>query len=237
MSSVHYHGGPLYGGDELLRALYRDTGALVSFARPSQLSRIAPIAKSIMLDNGAFSFWKSGTAVDWNKYYAWVHMWYSRIDYFIVPDVIEGGAEENDALLAKVPRFMIDKAVPVWHSDEPLTRFVRLCREYNTVAIGCCGPHRSIRSKAWYARMKDAFSCIYVSRNIDVRIHGLRMLDGRALSKFPFASADSANVAINTPKTRLKYPEITDPLARVAILRAAIEKVHPPSIEKYKSML
>ncbi|CDL33155.1 hypothetical protein [Enterobacter hormaechei] len=46
---------------------------------------------------------------------------------------------------------------------------------------------------------------------------------------YPFASADSTNVAINVPKTEKRFPEITDKLARTAVLRGSHRKC-PPSI-------
>lgn len=241
--TAHYHGGPLWGGDELLHACYSKTGALVSFARPDQIKKIAALNCRLVLDNGAFSTWK-GAANDnqmdwdahWTRYYQWVQLWYHRIEWFIVPDVIEGSEAENDNLVARVPAVLRDKAVPVWHSDESIGRFVRLCEQFDRVAIGCCGPHRSIRSPAWRRRMDEAFSAIYIDRKLPVKIHGLRMLDGRALSQFPFDSADSTNVAINTPKTKYKFPQVTDKLHRVGILRAAIEKVSPPAISDWVAM-
>ena len=223
-----------------MAALYSRGGALVSFARPEQLRKIATLNCQIVLDNGAFSAWRKAEndnemdwAAHWTRYYQWVLAWLHRIAWFIVPDVIEGTEAENDALLARVPSALQHKAVPVWHSDESIERFVRLCTRFPRVAIGCCGPHRSIRSPAWRQRMEEAFSAIYIERHLPVKIHGLRMMDGRALSQFPFDSADSTNVAINAPKTKIKFPAITEKLDRVAILRAAIEKVSPPSVHEW----
>lgn len=241
--TTHYHGGPLWGGNELLKALYRDSGALVSYARPDQIKKIAAIKCKLVLDNGAFSTWRSGGNDNdqqwwirhWEGYYDFVGEWFSRIEWFIIPDVIEGSEQENDALIEQVPAWLMTKAVPVWHSDESIERFVRLCERFERVAIGCCGPHRSIRSAAWKRRMAEAFDAIYVERRLPVKIHGLRMLDGRALSQFPFDSADSTNVAINVPKTKARLPNITDKLHRTAIMRHTIEMVIPPTIEEWKS--
>lgn len=241
--TTHYHGGPLWGGDELLKALYRDSGALVSYARPDQIKKIAAIKCKLVLDNGAFSTWRNGGNDNdqkwwirhWDGYYDFVGEWFSRIDWFIIPDVIEGTEQENDALIEQVPAWLMSKAVPVWHSDESIERFVRLCERFPRVAIGCCGPHRSIRSASWKKRMTEAFKAIYVERSLPVKIHGLRMLDGRALSQFPFDSADSTNVAINVPKTKARLPNITDKLHRTAIMRHTIEMVIPPTIEEWKS--
>lgn len=233
----------MWGGDELLKALYRDSGALVSYARPDQIKKIAAIKCKLVLDNGAFSTWRNGGNDNyqqwwrrhWEGYYDFVGEWFSRIEWFIIPDVIEGTEQENDALIEHVPEWLMQKAVPVWHSDESIDRFVRMCERFDRVAIGCCGPHRSIRSAAWKRRMTEAFSAIYVERDLNVKIHGLRMLDGRALSQFPFDSADSTNVAINVPKTKARLPNITDKLHRTAIMRHTIEMVIPPTIEEWKS--
>lgn len=232
----------MWGGDELLKALYRDSGALVSYARPDQIKKIAAIKCKLVLDNGAFSTWRNGGndndqqwwSKHWEGYYDFVGEWFSRIEWFIIPDVIEGAEEENDALIEQVPAWLMSKAVPVWHSDESIERFVRLCERFTRVAIGCCGQHRSIRSAAWKQRMTEAFNAIYIERQLPVKIHGLRMLDGRALSRFPFDSADSTNVAINVPKTKARLPNITDKLHRTAIMRHTIEMVTPPTIEEWK---
>jgi len=240
--TTHYHGGPLWGGDELLKALYRNTGALVSYARPDQIKKIAAIRCKLVLDNGAFSTWRKAANDNgkewwrkhWEGYYDFVGEWFSRIEWFIIPDVIEGSEQENDELIGQVPEWLMPKAVPVWHSDESIERLVRLCERFSRVAIGCCGPHRSIRSAAWKSRMTEAFRAIYVERNMTVKIHGLRMLDGRALSQFPFDSADSTNVATNVPKTMARLPNITDKLHRTAIMRHTIEMVMPPTVEEWK---
>lgn len=244
--TVHYHGGPIWGDkdcptDWLIKALYRDSGALVSFARMDQLKKIVNIPCKLVLDNGAFSKWKKAKSTgkvvcwdaEWKKYYDVVGQWYSRIEWFIIPDVIEGTEEENDRLIEQVPVWLMDKAVPVWHSVESLERLLTLCKKFDRVAIGCCGPHGSIRSKAWKARMDEVFDFLFIQNYVEVKLHGLRMLDGRVLSMYPFDSADSTNVATNVPKTKIRFPEITDKLARTACLKACIEKVKPPSIHDW----
>lgn len=239
--TVHYHGGPIWGGDELIKALYNKGGALVSFARPDQIKKIAAIDCKLVLDNGAFSTWRKSNgamSVDdwglhWTKYYQFVQLWYHRIEWYIIPDVIEGSEEENDALISSVPSVLMDKAVPVWHSVESIDRLIRLCKKFKRVAIGCCGEHVAIRSAAWNRRMDEAFNSVYIENGLDVKLHGLRMLDGRALSQYPLDSADSTNVAINTPKTKARLPTITDKLHRVGILRASIEKVSPPTVAQW----
>lgn len=247
--TIHYHGGPIWGDKEvsyheLMKALWREGGALVSYAHPSQLKHIVNIKCKIVFDCGAFSDWnkdrKNHVTRDWDKHWAeyydkFVGPWFSRIEWFIIPDDIEGGEEENNKLIAEVPPWLISKGVPVWHSEESIERFIMLCSLFPRVAIGCMGRQKSIRSKAWFERMTECFTEIYVKRNLPVKIHGLRMLDGRALSQFPFDSDDSSSVATNVPKTDKVVSEIKCKLARTAILRAAKDMVKPPTVQEWVS--
>lgn len=216
LMEIHYHGGPMWGGKECFNALYGNSCALVSFSRPEQLAKVIEIAKAVTLDNGAYPNWKNAKRknliVDWDlyweSYYEWVEAYINSIKWFIAPDVIEGTEEENDELLSKLPEHLKHKAVPVWHSVESIDRLVRLCEEWPRVAIGLCGPHETTMSKPAQDRLEEAFKAIYVDRKLKVKIHGLRMLDGRVLGKFPLESADSTNVSINVPKWYSKYPKI-----------------------------
>lgn len=239
--TTHYHGGPHWGGLEVMNALYRNTGAMVSYHRPEQLIKIRKVAESVILDNGAFSSWrkskKAGAIVNWDehwaKYYAFVTVNWGNIDYFVIPDVIEGDEAENDRQIRLVPGWMKAKAIPVWHSDESIGKLLRLADDFDRVAIGCCGDHARIRTAAWEKRMDEAFTALYIENKKQVKIHGLRMLDGRVMAKYPFHSCDSANVAINVPKHKIKYPHLIGKLTRTAVLRAAIEKIKPPSVEDW----
>ncbi|CAM0041880.1 queuine tRNA-ribosyltransferase [Vibrio phage K394] len=216
MVSTHYHGGPMWGGEECFNTLYKNSSVLVSFSRPEQLKKVIKVASDVVLDNGAFPNWKNAKRknliVDWDAYWTKFYMWIlahiGSINWFVAPDVIEGTEEENDELLSRIPSSLKHKAVPVWHSVESIDRLVRLCEQWPRVAIGLCGPHEKTMSKPAQDRLEEAFKAIYIDRDIDVKIHGLRMLDGRVLGKFPLDSADSTNVSINVPKWVIKYPEI-----------------------------
>ena len=244
MSIHHIHGGPIWGGDELIAALYRNGWAMVSFARPDQIKKILKVkGAKVVLDNGAFSKWnksqKLNEVVDWaaywTKYYQFVLKYYGVIEWFVIPDVIEGCEKDNDRLINSVPSSLKEKAVPVWHTNESLDKLVRLSKEFKMVAIGACGEQAQTRSPVWEKRMSEAFYEIYEKRNLPVKIHGLRMLDGRVMGSYPLHSGDSTNVCINVPKDEMRFPEVKCKLARTAILRAAIEKVTPPSISEWVS--
>lgn len=208
-SVVHFHGTPVWGNKgEVLNVATKNGGAFVSFARPDQIDACLNHCKEIGIDNGAFSIWKSGLTIDWAKeFYPWLLKYYfhPKVKFFIIPDVIEGTEEENDQLINQVPKIFLNKAVPVWHLHESIERLVRLCKKWPRVAFGSSGQYSTIRTKAWHSRMNEAFEAI---EGINVKIHGLRMLDGRVLGNYPLDTADSTNLACNIPKWIAKYPHI-----------------------------
>lgn len=234
----------------------RNSGAFVSHAWPQQAMKALNSAGSVAFDNGAFSAWRSGNPVrDWTKFYQWLmrHYHNDKLDFFIIPDVIDGGEEDNDKLIRELPSMFRDKAVPTWHLHESIDRLVSLCEEWPKVCFGSSGQYAVIRTKLWHARMKEAFTEIYIKRGLKTKIHGLRMLDGRVLGNYPLDTADSTNLACNIPKFEVKYPELTRAImeaeyanglserelkqvilrGRAAILKGAVEQVKPPSIEEW----
>ena len=122
-----YHGTPVSGTRRDALLFLNSRHALVSFAKPQNLQEVLNVCDGFCLDNGAFSIWKKGGGViDEQAYYEWVSPLtkHPAFDFFIIPDVIDGGVEENDAA---VNRWMSVKGgVPVYHMGEPLSRFVML---------------------------------------------------------------------------------------------------------------
>ncbi|WP_130100452.1 hypothetical protein [Siccibacter turicensis] len=249
---VHYHGTPVWGdAGEVHRIAVSGAGAFVSYARPDQLLASIKYAHSVAIDNGAFSAWKRGLLIDWQKFYQWLipHYHHPKVAFFVIPDVVEGGESDNDALIKKMPRCFRSKAVPVWHLHESLDRLAELCREWPRICFGSSGQYAVIRTQLWHRRMEDAFELIYGKHNFNTLVHGLRMLDGRVLGNYPLSTADSTNLACNVPKFNAKYPELTHAIrnadyaknlsveevnkvilkARCAILKNSIESVLPPS--------
>ncbi|HHQ6614095.1 TPA: hypothetical protein ACSTL0_000431 [Serratia fonticola] len=255
---IHYHGTPVWGdAGATHRIAVSGAGAFVSYARPDQLAASIRYALKIAIDNGAFSAWKRGLVIDWQKFYQWLipHYHNPKLSFFVIPDVIEGGEADNDALIAKLPRCYRDKAAPVWHLHESLDRLVELCREWPRVCFGSSGQYAAIRTQLWHRRMQEAFEAIYCKHNFKTLVHGLRMLDGRVLGNYPLATADSTNLACNVPKFNSKYPDLTQAIreadyarnlsekelkatilnGRCAILKNSIEAVRSPSVSTWIS--
>lgn len=205
---LHYHGTPITPRAVLLQLVGRNF--CVPYADPRDIEVCHEIGQSVMLDNGAFSFWReraegrapSVKAIrvgrgDWNGYYAWVAPW---LDYpttwAVIPDVIDGSVEDNDRLLVEwfARGLPMEKAAPVWHMHEPTDRLRRLCAGYEKVCIGSSGQYATLGTPAWHRRMERAMDV--ACRDGTPWLHMLRGLRF-AGSHFPFASADATSIAQN----------------------------------------
>lgn len=190
---IHYHGTPITP----ISALYEVSGRhfCVSHAAPSDVTRCHQIGQSVMLDNGAFSKWKSGKKTDWNKYYEWSDKW---LDYpttwAIIPDIVEANEDVQDELILQWPHG--DKGSPVWHMHEPIDRLVRLTEQWSKVCIGSSAEYSTVLSASWCHRMDMAWNAISKKHK---RLPWVHMLRGMACSgkPWPFASVDSTDVARN----------------------------------------
>lgn len=195
---IHYHGLPITP-TEVLASAMRGRHTLVSFEYPAQLDLAVQLCQSVVLDNGAFSAWKSGKALDFDGYCKWAAEWttHPAVDWCLIPDVIDGSLEDNDAMLA---RFPLPRAVcvPVFHLHEPLTRLEYLARNYGRVALGSSGEFATVGNAVWWERMRHVMRTVCNENGYPrVKLHGLRMLNPKVFTKLPLSSADSCNVARN----------------------------------------
>lgn len=193
--TLHFHGTPITPLD----VLYQLGGRCfcVSHARPEQVARVHDIGQSVMLDNGAFSKWKSGRQTDWNGFYEWTSRWLAcPSTWAVVPDEIDAGSQQQDALLREWPHGK-RQASPVWHMDESIHRLLRLCEEgWERVCLGSTSEYADVLSEPWERRMDEAFN--ELARTFG-RIPRLHMLRGMQCSgkRWPFYSVDSTDVAQN----------------------------------------
>lgn len=191
--TVHYHGTPITP----ISALYELAGRCfcVSFANPQDVKRCHDIGQSVMLDNGAFSQWKIGKPTNWPAYYSWAEEWLSYpTTWAVIPDVIDGGAEAQDALISGWP--FKDKGSPVWHMDEPINRLLRLCDFWPKVCIGSTSQYAQVLSDPWQRKMDEAFDEIAKRHHFLPWLHMLRGMDCCG-KRWPFASVDSTDIARN----------------------------------------
>lgn len=176
----------------------------MSFRYPEQLGLALEVCQSFAADNGAFSAWKSGKPVtDWSRYYEWVaelHR-YPAFDFAVIPDVIDGGEADNDALVAVWP-WQDAKwkwvGAPVWHMHESIERLQRLAHEWPRVCLGSSGQFATVGDARWWNRIAEAMRAVCDRNGNPVcKLHGLRMLNPDVFTRLPFSSADSTNIAQN----------------------------------------
>ena len=199
---IHYHGGPLSGAIDTQLAL-QGRHCMVSFEDARHVELVAEICQSFTFDNGAFSAWKRGAELDVEGYAEFCRTWHKHpgFDWYLMPDVIDGDHHDNARMRAtwfNLSHGFWDCGVPVWHLHEPLQVLLELSNAFDRVAFGSSGEYAEIGTTAWWGRMSEAMDTVCDDEGRPrCKLHGLRMLDPTVFSHFPFASADSTNVARN----------------------------------------
>jgi len=191
---IHYHGTPITPRAQLLRMAGRHF--CVSWARPDDLSACLSIGQSLMLDNGAFSAFTRGKKTSWPDYYRWLAPVLAPPHWAVIPDVIDGTADQQRELLQQWPLEFGHLGAPVWHLGLPIDWLLELCDRFPRVCLGSAGAYWQVGSPLWCGRMDEAFNALDRSGRHNTWIHGLRML-GQLDGGWPLASADSTNVAQN----------------------------------------
>lgn len=235
---IHYHGLPITPATAAHRAV--DAGhAFVSYAHADQLSVAVEVCQSFAIDNGAFSAWRAGKPIlDWSGFYEYAGACklIPSCDFAVIPDVIAGNEEDNDALLSEwpLPRWF---GAPVWHMHESLDRLEMLASDWPRVCIGSSGEFAMVGSAAWWRRIAAAMNVVC---NKDgqplVKLHGLRMLNPEVFTLLPFSSADSTNIGRNIgidQKWRGNYMPPTKEM-RAQVMRSRIEAYNAPSRWAFK---
>lgn len=192
---MHYHGTPISPRAKMLEEL-QGRCFCVSFEEPRDIEVCHEIGQSVLLDNGAYSAWTKGRRPDWDGYYAWCEKWLQfPTTWAVIPDVIEATEAENDLLIADWPHGT--RGAPVWHMGEPLERLVRLAKGWPRVCVGSSAAYADPTSRRWRHRMEDAMNALCGTGPVPVWLHMLRAMDQVAGGPYPFASADSTNLARN----------------------------------------
>lgn len=197
---IPYHGTPITPESVAIRVL-PGRHACVSFWDPRDIDLAGAVCQSFILDNGAYSAWTAGTPIlDWTPFYAWAGEWLTHpaCDWAVIPDVIGGSEEENDALLDEWP--LGHRGVPVWHLNESIDRLCRLAADWPRIALGSAAEYDVKVPSRCVERLYEALRPISVDGRPTVKLHGLRMLNPYITTKVPLSSADSTNVAINHSK-------------------------------------
>lgn len=197
---ICYHGCPISGTNLVAAKVLARRDAMVSFYSRSQMDIAAEVCRSVVIDNGAFSAWRSGKPVkDWVPYWDFCQWWlrHPAVQWCVIPDEIDGDERDNDALIDWWQMLGLP-GVPVWHLHESLDRLARLSHEFELVALGSSGEYAKVSSDIWWKRMRQAMLTVCDDQGRPrCNLHGLRMLDPTVLAHLPLSSADSTNVGRN----------------------------------------
>lgn len=194
---IHFHDTPCGGPREQVAKFLRGRHALIPFVRSEDIATAADECQSFVIDNGAFTAWKQGIEINWREYYDFCDLWHRHpsFDWAIIPDVIDGTEDANDALLGQWPSHI--EGVPVWHMGESLERLERLAK-WPRMAIGSSGDYATVGDDKWWHRISEAMAVVCDDHGRPrTKLHGLRMLDPAVFRHLPLASADSTNAVRN----------------------------------------
>ena len=182
------------------------------------LERLAPDG-TLLIDNGAYSMWTHGMreiaagrpapiadAKYWQCYYLWAIAILREVPQaiLIIPDVIMGSEADNRRLILELPpEVPPGRAMPVWHLHESMGQLEFLVEAFGQIAFGSSGEFRNPGTLPWRQRIAQALEhveriCSDPANGIArPRIHMLRGLGPMRDAEFPFATADSTNLARN----------------------------------------
>lgn len=206
--TIHMHGTPLTPRSQLERM--KGKSFCVSFANPADADWCLANGQMVLWDNGEYVFYRrrikeniphsTAAAMDKSKFYAWVEPRLGHPHWAVIPDIIGGSVEDNLALIKQWP-FRKALSAPVWHLDEPISHLIDLVEMgFERICFGSAGAFWQVGSPAWCIQIEAAFNALIHHFGHLPWIH---MLRGLAMCGdiFPFASADSVNVARNFKDT------------------------------------
>ena len=154
--------------------------------------------KDIILDSGAFTFMagKDASNVDWNdyieRYAGFINA--TGVEHFIELDIdVIVGYEKVKELRNKLIGLTGKQPIPVWHKTRGKDEFLRLCDEFDYVALG------GFAIKNWTRKnFKYIPWFIDEAHKRGAKIHGLGFTCFNELPKLHFDSVDSSSWTIGS---------------------------------------
>lgn len=190
---IHYHGTPITPMSELSKMAGKHF--CVSFEDHRDIGWCVKNGQSVMLDNGAFSAFTKGKTIDFKAYEEWIEPYLYPPNWAIIPDVIDGSVEEQKELMKMFSHLPNHLVSPVWHMSLPINWLLELADNFPRFCFGSSGKYWQVGSSVWCRRADEAWNEL-TKRGHKSWVH---MMRGLSLcgDVYPFASADSTNVARN----------------------------------------
>ena len=156
------------------------------------IESLIPYLKNFMLDSGAFTFMSSHKGkVDWNDYLKRYADFINKNDVKLFYELDIDSIVGYDAVL-QMRKFLETetgkKPIPVWHKSRGKEEFLKMCEEYDYVAIG------GIVSKEITSQEYKYFPWfINEAHKRGAKIHGLGFTNLEGIRKYHFDSVDSTS--------------------------------------------
>lgn len=190
---IHYHGTPITPQKERIKMAGKHF--CVSYADARDADWCLHHGQSVMWDNGAYTAFTQRKTLDFHAYYEWLEPRLGQPHWAVIPDVIDGNEEAQRCLINTWPysRFV---GAPVWHMGLSIDWLLDLADNWPRLCFGSSGKYWQVGSDMWRRRADEAFNALAQRHSTLPWVH---MLRGLSLSgdRWPFASADSVNVARN----------------------------------------
>ena len=158
------------------------------YVLPWQIERI-PNMKMFLLDSGAFTFMNGTGNANFDEYLTRYINFINKYDikYFFELDVDSIiGYEKVKQLRKRLENETGKKCIPVWHKSRGKEEYLKMCEEYDYVAIGGIVTKEITREQypffPWFINEAHKRGC---------KIHGLGFTDTNLLRKYHFDSVDS----------------------------------------------
>lgn len=143
-----------------------------------------------MLDSGAFTFMQNSKShLDWEEYLECYADFVKRnkVQKFFELDIDSVvGYNQVKKYRRKLERLTGRQVIPVWHKSRGKEEFVRMCKEYDYVALGGIVA-KEIKTDEW----KYLPWFINTAHENECKIHGLGFTSLQSLNIYKFDSVDS----------------------------------------------
>ncbi len=150
-----------------------------------------PKLSKFLLDSGAFTFFSSGKHVDWDDYLCRYADFINKnnVKLFFELDIDPLVGYENVLKIRKKLESKTGKkSIPVWHKSRGRDEFLKMCDEYEYVALGGIVSKEITREEYKYFPW-----FINEAHKRGAKIHGLGFTSMTGLPKYHFDSVDSSS--------------------------------------------
>lgn len=163
--------------------------------KEEKIKRALTVAKTFMLDSGAFTFMNSGKKVNWKQYVDGYCNFINKynIELFIELDLYGVlGIKTTEKIRRYIEHHTGKKPIPVYHGTLPISYFRQLCQQYPYVAISATG---TIESSKWTKNKKALKQVIKIGHSYGTKLHGLgyTRIDNINRPEVLFDSVDSTS--------------------------------------------